>query len=565
MKITCVDEEVAGLLGRGYYIIPRFQRPFAWDNENVDDFLDDVVARGGEDYFIGSMVVFEEGKTTYAVVDGQQRLTTITLMLCALRDTFAELGDTDSAEGLQGLIEKRDLQAKLKFVLQTPSGYPYFQDVIQRYGDAKGKHEIGPDEKRLTDAFNRIKRYIKHGVDAVLNDKTKDEKTRRAEAIARLEEIRDKALSLKLILIEVDDPDDAYFIFETLNTRGKDLGVSDLVRNLLMSYLKQDNADVDLARDAFERILQLFRSSRADINVNKFLLHQWLSQYSYTSEAKLFRAIRSMIDVDDAQAYLDSLDSDAKLYRAISEPGAPLRKWKKEERSVRDSLGALTLFGVTQPLPMLLALMRAYERKEIKLPALKRAVKAIEDFHFAFTAVASQPSSGGISSMYALHARNLTSAKDPDQRQVEIKSLIDKLRDKRPSRELFIAGFQDLRASEYYSQDKRLVTYILRRFHAVRDGTPVDIDAMSIEHIENQSKAKDHDLVAMVGNILYVDHDLNAELGDQTFEAKKDILENATGVWVDPYVLDGEAWGKEQIEERTYDLAGQAYDELWAF
>jgi len=182
VKITCVDEEVAGLLGRGYYMIPRFQRPFVWDNENIDDFLDDVIERGGEDYFIGSMVVYEDGKTTYAVVDGQQRLTTITIMLCALRDGFAELGDADSAEGLQGLIERRDLQAKLKFILQTPSGYPYFQDVIQRYGEAKGKHEIGPDERRLTDSFNRIRRYIKTAADSFMNDKTKDEKTRRAGA-----------------------------------------------------------------------------------------------------------------------------------------------------------------------------------------------------------------------------------------------------------------------------------------------------------------------------------------------------------------------------------------------
>lgn len=567
MKITCVDEEIAGLLGRGWYMIPRFQRPFAWDNENIDDFLEDVVSREGEDYFIGSMVVYaeEDKKTTYAIVDGQQRLTTITLMMCALRDLFQELGDNASARGMQGLVERPDLQAKPRFVLQTPSGYPYFQDVIQRFGEAKGSHEIGPDEKRLTDSFNRITRFLQAGVTSLLKDKTKNKNQREVEAVARLEEIRDKVLSLKLILIEVDNPDDAYFIFETLNTRGKDLGVSDLVRNLLMSHLKQDNADVDLARDAFERLLHLFRSSRADINVNKFLLHQWISTYSYTSEAKLFRAIRGRIRPEDAQEYLNVLDSDAKLYRAISEPSAPLRKWKREERPVRDSMAALSMFGVTQPLPMLLALMRAYENKEIRLPALKRAVQAIEDFHFAFTAVASQPSSGGISSMYALHARNLTDAKNPDKRSLEIKALIDKLRDKRPSRELFIAGFQDLRASEIYSQQKRLVTYILRRFHAVRDGTPVDPDEMSLEHIANQTRTKNPDLVAMIGNILYVDHTLNGKLGEKTFDEKKVILESATGVWVDDFVLDGNKWGQDEVDERTYNLAEQAYDELWAF
>jgi uncharacterized protein with ParB-like and HNH nuclease domain len=54
----------------GYYVIPGFQRPFAWDNENIDDFLDDVVARESEDYFFGSMVVYDDGKPTFAAVVG---------------------------------------------------------------------------------------------------------------------------------------------------------------------------------------------------------------------------------------------------------------------------------------------------------------------------------------------------------------------------------------------------------------------------------------------------------------------------------------------------------------
>jgi uncharacterized protein with ParB-like and HNH nuclease domain len=423
MKITCVDEQVAATLQRGYYKVPRFQRPFAWDPENIDDFLEDVIERGGDEYFIGSMVVYDDAASTYAIVDGQQRLTTITLMLCALRDVFDELEDRDSATGLQGLIERRDLKARARMVLQTPSGYPYFQDVIQRHGEATGEHEIGPDEKRLTDAFNRIRRYIKSSIDLIEKDQTKNKETRRSEALKRLEEMRDRVLDLKLILIEVDKQDDAYFIFETLNTRGKDLGVSDLVRNLLMSQLTQDIAGVDLAREAFERILVLFRSSRADINVNKFLLHQWLSQHSYVSEAKLFRSIRSEIKTkEQAKRYLDALTNDSRLYRTISEPTAPLRPWKREELSVRESLEALSMFGVTQPLPMLLSLIRAYERKDIKLAGLKQAVKAIEDFHFAFTAVASQPSSGGISSMYALHARQLAAASNPTARATQTKS-----------------------------------------------------------------------------------------------------------------------------------------------
>jgi uncharacterized protein with ParB-like and HNH nuclease domain len=563
MKITCVDQEVLAILQSAYYVIPRFQRPYAWDAENIDDFLDDVIGRGSDDYFIGSIVVYDEDKGVFAVVDGQQRLTTITLMLCALRDVFDELEDRDSALGLQQLIERQDLRAKMRFVLQTPTGYPYFQDTIQRHGEAKREHEIGPDEKRLTDAFDRIKSYVQAGIIGYLEDETKRPKARRESALERLEDMRDNVLGLKLIFIQVDSPDDAYFIFETLNTRGKDLGVSDLVRNLLLSHLKQDNADVDLARDDFEQILHQFRSAPTAANVNKFLLHQWLSEYSYISEAKLYRAIRSEIGKKEAQAYLDRLKSDATLYRAISEPRKPLREWTPEERTVRESLMALSLFGVTQPLPMLLALARAYDRKDIKLATLKKAVRAIEDFHFAFTAVASQPSSGGISSMYALHARELTAASGPKARTDEIKKLINKLALKRPTKEVFVAGFRDLRASELYSKQKPLVAYILRRFHADKVGSPPPVEDMSLEHIANQGNAVDDELVAMVGNLLYVNHDLNGKLGNKSFAAKQKILKAAKNVCIDDSTLSATSWGKEQIDARTVQLAEIAYDRLW--
>lgn len=563
MKITCVDKEVHAVLQSAYYVIPRFQRPYAWDPENIDDFLDDVITRGGDDYFIGSIVVYDEDKGTFAVVDGQQRLTTITLLLCALRDVFSRLGDDDSARGLQSLIERQDLKARVKFVLQTPSGYPYFQDVIQRHGDSKREHDIGPDEQRLAAAFGRIGDFIDDAIKGFLEDETQRPKVRTAKAVKRLEEIRDKVLGLKLIFIEVDNQDDAYFIFETLNTRGKDLGVSDLVRNLLLSHLKQQNADVDLARDDFEAILGLFRSAPPNVNINKFLLHQWLSQYSYVSEAKLYRAIRAEIGANQAQTYLDQLKSDAALYRAISEPRKPLREWTAEERGVRDSLAALQLFGVTQPLPMLLALLRAYDRKDIKLAALKKAVRAIEDFHFAFTAVASQPSSGGISSMYALHARELTAATDPTKRAKVIKDLIGKLLAKRPTKDVFVAGFRDLRASELYSKQKPLVAYILRRFHNAEVGSPPPVEDMSLEHLANQGGATDSELVAMAGNLLYVNQKLNGELGDKKFSAKQKILKKARNVWVDDAILNAAAWGKAEIENRTGALAERAYDELW--
>jgi uncharacterized protein with ParB-like and HNH nuclease domain len=91
VKIESKDTDVESLLAGSYFHIPRFQRPYSWDDENINEFWNDVVVNQTEDYFIGSMVVYKKDKQQFGVVDGQQRLTTITILLCVLRDYFIEL------------------------------------------------------------------------------------------------------------------------------------------------------------------------------------------------------------------------------------------------------------------------------------------------------------------------------------------------------------------------------------------------------------------------------------------------------------------------------------------
>ena len=82
-------KNIKALLTSNYYNIPRFQRPYSWDRENVSEFWNDAIADSDGDYFIGSMVVFKSNGDLYGGVDGQQRLTTIMMILCALRNALA--------------------------------------------------------------------------------------------------------------------------------------------------------------------------------------------------------------------------------------------------------------------------------------------------------------------------------------------------------------------------------------------------------------------------------------------------------------------------------------------
>lgn len=130
MKITCLDKEIKKVFETGYYHIPRFQRPYSWEKEHITEFWTDTIAESETDYFIGSIVVYKKDNELFGIVDGQQRLTTITMILCALRDFYLSEGVESSAKGIHTLIEKIDLNNESKFVLQTETSYPYFQEHI---------------------------------------------------------------------------------------------------------------------------------------------------------------------------------------------------------------------------------------------------------------------------------------------------------------------------------------------------------------------------------------------------------------------------------------------------
>lgn len=234
MKIESEDIDVESLLSGRFFNIPRFQRPYSWEDENIQELWDDVMSAKGEDYFIGSMVVYREGKQEFSVVDGQQRLTTITILLCALRDAYAELGNEDLALGIHQLVERKNRSNKNEYVLRTETSFPYLQERILKYGqpDIDNLPELS-EELALKRASALLTKRVGSLIAAVDVDQSIPAEEKPDVKIERLTAVRDSVLNLKIILVKLENEDDAYLIFETLNTRGKDLAVTDLAKNHL--------------------------------------------------------------------------------------------------------------------------------------------------------------------------------------------------------------------------------------------------------------------------------------------------------------------------------------------
>lgn len=565
MKIESTDKDVRSILQSGYYRIPRFQRPYSWEKDHILDFWTDIIIDSDDDYFIGSMVVYKQEKGYFGIVDGQQRMTTITILLCVLRNIMNELGLTDSAEGVHSLIERKNIDNVPEYILTSESSYPYLQEYIQKFGDADLAVTPLEEEKTLQNAFKQCEKLVRGIVDSIkINTAVKNYD--KSELIATyLKKIRDCLLDLKVIFIELDDEDDAYLIFETLNTRGKDLNTSDLVKNHLTKLLKAGNSNVDSTKEKWATLRKKIEESESDIEIDPFLHTYWLSRYEFVTQKKLFKEIKKRITKNNAKEFIGSLLSDSDIYRSIYEPS--YRDWKKEELSIVRALDALNLFRVKLQVPTVLSVLRNYFDEEIKKTSAERALTSIAKFHFVFTAVTSQRSSGGISQMYASTARRLSAASDSQSKNDIINEFRRKLRDKIPSPSEFDVNFQQIIFTKSLTKQKKLVHYILSELH--RDshtGIPVDYAQMTIEHIYPEKpkgfRRLDDSIIGQLGNLILIDQNLNDQLSNKIFHEKKQILLD-NGIRLDNTLAGVTEWDEEHIRQRTLELSNHAYTKVW--
>lgn len=567
MEVNANDKTMESVLTGGFYRVPRFQRPYSWDASNVEDFWEDVV-ESGRDYFIGSMVIFSDGDAA-GLVDGQQRLTTVTMMLAAIRNELRQLGAADEATGIQTLIERKDPKGKLRFVLQTESSYPYLQSVIQREpGAATAAAAASSEERDLERAFTYITKQTQSVIESAQASKAQPAESWKERAKKELESLRDKLYGLTVVLVEVGNEDDATTIFQTLNSRGKDLETADLVKAHLLQMLKPPNADLDQAKDSWDAIRSSFDESGAPISINRFLLHTWLSREEYVGEKDLFRRIKKRIRTNNAQDFLDGLMTDAERYRTINEPS--FRTWKKPQQPIASSLSALNLFRLQQPMPFVLSLLRAYDSGAIKLKLLLVGLQGVEKFHFLSTAVTNQPSSGGISRMYASAARALERGTSPSDRSKAVDELLSKLRDRLPTYAEFEAAFVELRSSRVYPQQASLVRYVLERLHVTLPAStptaPIDLSQLTVEHLAPQGGKKGSVSpgdAARIGNLLLVTQELNEALADKSFAEKQKMLKGVPGI--ESEIISAKSWDSDAILDRSKRLAKKAYDDVWVF
>jgi Protein of unknown function DUF262/Protein of unknown function (DUF1524) len=560
MKLDSNDRTLREILNTYFFFIPRFQRPYSWEVEQVEELWEDAIQESGPDYFIGSMVVYRHGKDTVAVIDGQQRLTTLMMLLCAIRDAAAAHGHADLADGTHtSFVEHADEDAQVRFVITTETSFPFLQDEVLSRGKPELDANVGREELAIKAAYDRITEYVKDAVATVTGNPTLSEEKRRAGVGAKLRKLRDKLLDLRLVFVEVGDRDDATTIFVTLNSRGKDLEPADLVKAHLLQLLPT-KSHLDRPLRKWESIIDKFDASATSLNMTDFLLAVWRSRYGATTAKKLHKDVRRQIKKQQAESFLDELVADADLFRQINEPD--YRKWDREAKDAAASLRFFRDFGIKQPMPLLLSLIREYDTTRISAPQLIRALRAVENYHFTWNILAHKTSPGGMSLFFGRYARELLQAVDTNARGVVINNLCGELKKKRPTAAELDEAFGELRFTDDYTSEKKVVQYTLERMY--KHASPkaaIDFSHMTIEHLASQSAGGTK--AGRIGNLIYVSEALNGRLDSKPWPDKRKILRAVTDQWIPDEVKEATSWEDAEIGTRTGQLAELARTKVW--
>lgn len=575
MQITPVAKKMGELFQSDFFVIPRFQRPYSWTGEQLEDFWTDVVAERPSEYFLGAVVVYSaSGRQN--IVDGQQRMTTATMLLCAVRDFLHEEGAVDLAKGVQLYVERPDRDNVPRYVLRPVTSEPFFQNGFQSYDPGLGavvaRQPRTDEERNLSGAYEYLAGRLRAPVKSIKDSQVGPKRTRQAVE-KYLKEVRDAVVDLQVIYLSLDSEDSAYTVFETLNTRGLDLRLVDKVRTYVMNCARPRNPQSDRAKTQWEdEVLDVLEKSEARIDPDAFLVHNWLSRYDYVTKKEVYKKLKRRFNSKNIFDLLDELAADAKLYRTIREPecAGALGSWTAARRPLQFTLTALNLFDVKQPTPMILSALRGYKQGRLKWGDTLRLSRVIEDFHFYVHAISSKTSSGGITQMYSNHARRVAAAGDKATAAASIRELAAKLLDRKPTRAEFDVAFAAVLYAEDDTAARRLVKYILYRLSQhTGPALPLSFEDSTIEHLAARNPSNRSLSVSAVnslGNLLLVDGRFNSDQLQNKPPVEKLKLLKAAGVPLDQllqHALMSGVWDEAAIQARTEWLAATAYEEVW--
>ena len=553
MKNTLLDTKTVSLgelFSNGkIYHVPPYQRDYSWQKEHWEDLWLDILAllQGEEKcHYMGAIVLQAKDKK-FLVIDGQQRFTTLSLLIIAIIKRLGELVEQGiDAENNQQRVEilrrtflgdkdPTSLLYSSKLFLNKLNN-SFYQSYILQLREPPNPTRLSGTDKLLHTAYNYF--YEKIGtLDEVVGDGQKLTSFLTEEIAAKL----------LFIQISVEDELSAYTVFETLNARGLELTATDLLKNYLFSLIPE--VDIPLVQEQWHRIANLVGTEK----LPEFLRHVINSTQDLIRSQYLFKTVKNSVKNGTAALeLLDHLEKEADIYSALNDP---THIFWQPNKNIRRYIKALKVFGVRQQIPLLLS---AYRR--FNLNDFERVVKLCVIISFRFNIVGDL-NPNELEKVYnqAAVALNNGTITTPAELFKAVKAVY--VSDEEFERDFTLKAFN--------SRRKKIIRYILYSLEKDLPGgveRDFEDDLGTIEHIlpENPSSKWDDAFspdiqnlfIYRLGNLTLLEKTLNREAQNKSFDEKKDLYNQSEYVLTQG--IQVENWTSESLMRRQEQLAKKA-------
>lgn len=541
------------IMGNGRtYKTPRHQRDYSWKAEQWEDLWNDILALKQDPndvHYMGAIVLQIDGNNSFLIIDGQQRLATISILIIAaityLRELIEQQQDVEENNKRIDLFKKylidvsiSSLKPANKLCLNDANN-SFYKDTLLSFKDPINLHRQPLSNKLMLKAYEHFRKKLQQ---LSLNG-------------LELGKFFEVTIFSKLIFMQitVEDAISAYTVFETLNARGTQLTPADLLKNYLLSFVTA-SSDMQSMIEQWQRISHIIDISDFPI----FLRHYLNSKSESLVRTKdLFKTIKKLYhNKHEIFDLMDELEKAAGIYAALSDPNDQLWIDHSHGLECTKNIKVLNLFRITQHKSLLLA---AYPK--LKPEEFIKLLKDIVVISFRYLIIGGK-NPNDLETAYHHAASLIAAGKIATAKKVfnEIKSVY--VPDKEFESIFAISSFES-------AQEKKISRYILFTIEQLLTKKECDFEStkITIEHIlpvnpteawSQSFSAKDWDnYIYRLGNYTLLNPRQNYKCGTQSFEDKRKIYEKSE------YKLTQELnafenWNVSSVNKRQEELAKHA-------
>lgn len=552
--------------------IPNYQRDYSWNKEYYSAFLKDIVNSLSIDndeinvaeYFIGTMVFSGNIKGDYLdVVDGQQRLTVITILLSIISQKLYDMDEKVLGDATFEFIKAKDSYGEWEAKLVSQTSYPYLEAYVQSQDKSNAPETSSEEEEGIKETYDFFSKELEE--DRLKKEYSDFDNFEYSNIIMK---IRDQILETIIIAIVTPERDVAYEIFEILNAKGKSLASIDLIKNkILEKFHNNPDARGEIISSRWENIKRELRSKNTTVGFATFYRHYWISKYKKTTNIKLYDSFNEFIkpkNEDTYQNFVNELFDESKRYIQIINPNLLDYNNRIEYSWLVQSLTAFDkFFGVIQTRIALLALFDAKKREIITMKQFKNAIQFLENFVFAYSGVLKNQANI-YENRFSKFAIELRKSGSPNNSNEIIKEfLYDAFEDRFPTYQDFEEGFAGLKYSKKNISSNTIAKYAVKKISQHYSGRETFWNDSSIEHIINEDS--DNPSTLLIGNLIDLELQLNERAEDKNIDDKLKIYSDSQYEQVTTFSeeYNEKPFDFEEIDKRNKILARYYYETIF--